>query len=101
MSKSSKELFELGIEKSNRVEKFFKNWHEPELETNTATEMNKLYINARDESSDSDEIFNRIMKTICGKSDCDPSTMIAALAIMAYFFQTCDIFENSREDGMP
>jgi len=94
LSAESRQLFEVGMMKSNLIESFFRQWHDPRLEEKTATEMNSLYKTAVNESLDSDSVFQKILLTIAGDDMGNPPTTIAALTIMAYFFQTCDIFEQ-------
>lgn len=99
LSTESKNLFEVGMIKSNLINNFFRQWHDPSLEEKTATEMNNIYKTAVGECSDSDSVFQRILTTISGTDLGNPSATISALTIMAYFFQTCDIFEQPREEG--
>ena len=76
---------------------FFKQWHDPSLEEKTASEMNRIYKAAVNDCVSPDDVFQRIFITICGTDYGNPTAMISALTIMAYFFQTCDIFEQPRE----
>lgn len=98
LSTATKQLFELGMIKSALIESFFKQWYDPNLEENTATEMNKIYIAAVSDGLCPDDVFQRIFTTISGSDYGNPSVMISSLTIMAYFFQTCDIFEQPREE---
>ena len=98
LSTESKTLFEAGMIKSNFISSFFRQWHDPSLEEKTATEMNNIYTTAVSECLDSDSVFQRILTTISGTDLGNPATTISALTIMAYFFQTCDIFEQPREE---
>ena len=98
LSTESKTLFEAGMIKSNLISSFFRQWHDPSLEEKTATKMNNIYKTAVSECLDSDNVFQRILTTISGTDLGNPSTTISALTIMAYFFQTCDIFEQPREE---
>jgi len=99
LSEESKSLFEAGMIRNNLVEKFFRQWHDPSLEERTAAEMNSIYKTAVSESIDPDNVFQRILTTISGTDLGNPSATVSALSIMAYFFQTCDIFEQPREEG--
>ncbi len=98
LSVATKQLFELGMIKSRLIESFFKQWHDPNLEENTATEMNKIYKAAVNDGLYPDDIFQRIFTTISGSDYGNPTVMISSLTVMAYFFQTCDIFEQPREE---
>ncbi|WP_040660284.1 ABC-three component system protein [Oscillibacter ruminantium] len=97
LSSATKQLFEAGMIKSNLIELFFKQWHDPSLEEKTASEMNRIYKAAVNDCVSPDDVFQRIFTTICGTDYGNPTAMISALTIMAYFFQTCDIFEQPRE----
>lgn len=99
LSAESKSLFEVGMIKSHLIDNFFRQWHDPSLEEKTAVEMNNIYKTAISECMDSDGVFQRILTTISGTDLGNPTTTISALTIMAYFFQTCDIFEQPREEG--
>ena len=96
LSKDSKTLFQTGMIKSNLINDFFKHWHDPGLEGKAAAEMNSIYKTAVKECQDPDCIFKRILTTIGGTDLGNPSSTLSALTIMAYFFQTCDIFEQPR-----
>lgn len=98
LSAATKQLFESGMIKSTLIESFFKHWYDPNLEENTATEMNKIYIAAVNDGLCPDDVFQRIFTTISGSDYGNPTVMISSLTIMAYFFQTCDIFEQPREE---
>lgn len=100
LSDASKLLFEVGMIKSNLITMFFRNWHEPDLEENTASELHKLYETIKKDCIDSDEIFQRILSNICGADNGNPVATVSALTVMAYFFQTCDIFEQPREEAL-
>lgn len=99
LSDYSKQLFETGMIKSKLVSDFFRKWHDAKLEEDTAAELHNIYETAAKEYIDSDDVFQRILSTICGTEFGNPANMVSALTVMAYFFQTCDIFENPREEG--
>lgn len=99
LSAESKRLFEVGMIKSDLIERFFKQWHDPSLEEKTAAEMNRIYKVAVKECMDSDEVFQKILTTVSGSNLGNPTATVSALTIMAYFFQTCDIFEQPREEA--
>ena len=98
LSQDSKQLFELGMMKSNLVEKFFKQWHDPNCESYTAHEISSIYNAAKSDSLNPNEVFQRIFMTINESDTSDTKRMVSTLAVMAYFFQTCDIFEQPREE---
>jgi len=87
LSAESKQLFEVGMIKSNLIDNFFRQWHDPRLEEKTAAEINRIYTVAVSECLDSDDVFKRILLTITGNDIGNPSLTIAALTIMAYFFK--------------
>lgn len=98
LSAATKQLFEVGMIKSNLIESFFTQWYDPSLEENTASEMNKIYKAAVKDCTTPDDVFQRIFTTISGSDIGNPTATISGLTIMAYFFQTCDIFEQPREE---
>lgn len=98
LSQESKQLFELGMIKSNLVEKFFKQWYDPNCESYTAHEINSIYKAAKSDCLNPNEVFQRIFETINESDTSDTKRMVSTLAVMAYFFQTCDIFEQPREE---
>ena len=63
LSVATKQLFELGMIKSRLIESFFKQWYDPNLEENTATEMNKIYKAAVNDGLYPDDVFQRIFTT--------------------------------------
>lgn len=98
LSNSSKQLLETGMIKSSLITNFFKQWHDPTLEENTAAEIHNIYKVAAKEYCDADSIFQRIFTTLISHDSGNPVAMISTLTVMAYFFQTCDIFEQPREE---
>ena len=99
LSDETKQLFEVGMIKSRLMENFFNQWHDPNLEEKTAAEMNNIYKMAVADHLCPDDVFQKILTTIAGQDLGNPAKTVASLTIMAYFFQTCDIFEQPREEA--
>jgi len=97
LSENTKHLLQVGMIKDNLVSEYFAKWYEHDLEENTAKEINSIYERLKGEGKyDPDEIFGHIYKSITPNEN--PDSMACTLAIMAYFFEKCIIFEDAEEE---
>lgn len=82
-----------------RIEKWFSEQADPLLRDTKARQFREIYCEARRNTTDVREIVRRIYGAL-GGSDFDMSTKRAnaVYAVTAYFFDSCDIFEEPPSD---
>ena len=99
LSSAVASFLKIGMEKSQLVEDFFGRWKTPTYGTQIATAFSNRYIELRQESPalHPDEIFGRLEKWAGGASNTSPSRKVAVLAVLAYLFDSCEIFEEPQE----
>jgi len=95
----AKEEFNEGRILAPRIDRWFAEQAEPGLRDATARTFRSLYEQARAVTADPREILGRLYRDL-GGSDFDLSTKRAnaVYAVTAYFFDSCDIFEEPPAD---
>jgi hypothetical protein len=87
-------LIRTGMTKADLVKKYFRD--RPTLQDRIATGVQVEYRRLRDLGTSPDEIFASLQRHCAGSDDSTrlPSRQVAVLAVLAFFFETCDIFER-------
>lgn len=92
-------LLRAGMRKAKLVEDFFATWHDPEFGDEIAEAFNNKYRDLKkDRSLTPDEIFNKLWEFAGGAKKGTPAHEAAILAVLAHFFEKCDIFERSKKE---
>jgi hypothetical protein len=94
LSRSSATLLEVGRYKEKLVEEFFDGWHDPTLGESIAGSFREKYRELRDQQTAPDRIFGELHAYAGGGRRGDPEHEVAVLAVLSYFFERCDIFEE-------
>lgn len=89
-------LLRQGRLRERLVQSFFDAWPDPSLGEDIAEGFRQRYAALRKVGLASDQIFGEL-QAFAGGMDGDPTHQGAVLAVMSYFFERCDIFE----DGIP
>lgn len=99
LSQAVASFLKIGMEKAPLVEEFFNRWKTPTYGTQIAAAFKNQYIELRDQSPSlhPDEIFGRLEKWAGGNDLTSPSRKVAILAVLAYLFDSCEIFEEPKE----
>lgn len=63
-----------------------------------AAGFHEEYLRLRAEFDDPDDIVWQLEQYVLGNASAPPAQRRAAMAVLAYFFQSCDIFENPPAD---
>ncbi len=86
------------MQKSPLVAQFFDNWKNPVYGEQIASAFNSQYVSLRDTipSLHPDEIFGQLETWAGGVVNTTPTHKAAVLAVMAYLFDKCEIFEDAR-----
>ncbi|MBM7073533.1 hypothetical protein JQC92_16080 [Shewanella sp. 202IG2-18] len=89
-------LLTAGRRKEKLVEDLLLNWPDPEYGENLAESFRNKYKLLSLEMTSPDKVFAGLRSFSGGESD-DISAQVSSLAVLSYFFERCDIFENAPE----
>lgn len=92
------DFLKIGMQKSPLVSQFFNNWQNPTYGEQIALAFKNKYVALRDASPQPhpDEIFGQLEVWAGGMANTTPSHKAAVLAVMAYLFDKCEIFEDAQ-----
>ncbi|MCW2107102.1 UNVERIFIED_ORG: hypothetical protein M2402_004293 [Rahnella aquatilis] len=92
------EFLKIGMPKSPLVKQFFENWNKPVYGEQIAAAFKNKYESLRDRVPPfhPDEIFGQLESWAGGVVNTTPSHKAAVLAVMAYLFDECEIFEDAK-----
>jgi hypothetical protein len=98
LSRNVAALLKAGMEKAELVEKFFDRWHDALYGDRLAGAFRSRYIELRDQSPKigPDEIFHELHTWAGGTWASSSGLQVAVLAVLAFFFEQCEIFEAPR-----
>lgn len=101
LSQEVSDFLKIGMQKSMLVAEFFNVWKNPTYGEQIAQAFKREYVALRDGSPQlhPDEIFGRLETWAGGTIDTTPKHKAAILAVMAYFFDKCEIFEDAQAMG--
>lgn len=95
LSDSIAELLKAGMSKAMLVDDFFKKWHDPAFGEKIAVAFRNKYALLRDEFTPN-EIFHELQTWASGPERRMPEHEMAVLTVIAYYFESCDIFEEPK-----
>lgn len=95
LSESVSILLKAGMTKAPLVETFFEKWHDETLGERVAESFRTKYQALR-KRFNPDQIFAELESWASGPGRNSPKHQLAVLAILAYYFDSCDIFEEPR-----
>lgn len=93
------ELLRQGRRREPLVEQFFNDWPDPSFGEEIAQGFRERYQALKEEDLSPDQIFSEL-QTFAGGMDGTPPHQAAVLAVMSYFFERCDIFEDHVEEDV-
>lgn len=98
LSPAVADFLKIGMQKSQLVSGFFQNWRDPTYGERIASTFRKRYISLTelDPPLHPDEIFGRLEVWAGGAVNNTPTHKAAVLAVMAYLFDRCEIFEDAK-----
>ena len=97
LSDSVAALLKLGMSRADLVRKYFK--LKPILQDALAESFRSKYQELRIKTAAPDEIFGALQRFAGGNLVPSPSRQNAVLAVLAFLFEECDIFERSPAGG--
>ncbi|MHB1628619.1 MAG: ABC-three component system protein [Bacilli bacterium] len=98
LSSSVQTLLKVGMARAKKVEDFLDHWHDPRLGDHVAEAFHRKYEELKRQLSVPDEIFWALQIYAGGSEIPLPKHQAAVLAVLAYLFERCHIFERTRED---
>lgn len=101
LSQAVADFLKIGMQKSMLVAQFFNNWNNPTYGEQIAQAFKSEYVTLRDRvpALHPDEIFGRLETWAGGTANTTPRHKAAVLAVMAYLFDKCEIFEDAQAVG--
>ena len=98
LSQAVADFLKIGMQKSPLVAQFFNGWKTPTYGEQIAQAFKSQYIALRDglPQLHPDEIFGRLEVWAGGTDNHTPMHKAAVLAVMAYLFDKCEIFEDAQ-----
>lgn len=98
LSQAVADFLKIGMQKSPLVAQFFNDWRDPTYGEQVAQAFKNKYLSLRNERPriHPDEIFARIEVWAGGTTNITPRHKAAVLAVMAYLFDKCEIFEDAK-----
>jgi ABC-3C protein len=96
LSSEAKHLLALGMRKAKLVGRFFSDWHEPSFGDVVANAFTREYERLKSSGLTPDEILVRLQDFAGGRIHGSPSHETAVLAVLAFLFEQCDIFEPAK-----
>ncbi len=93
LSESVATLLKAGMTKASLVRDFFEQWHDETLGERVADSFQDEYQSLRGKLRP-DDVFAALESWAGGSDRGSPQHQLAVLAIIAYYFDSCDIFEE-------
>jgi len=97
LSDHPRRLLTAGMTQARMVEGYFDNHPDPTLRDRTAMLMKVEWMGLQARGVDGDDAFEHLYERVT-RSAQDSRQVSAALALLAYLFESCDIFENAPSD---
>jgi hypothetical protein len=98
LSDDAAALLRQGRRREKLVQDFFDAWPDPSFGEDIAQAFRARYQSLKAVGLSPDQIFAQL-QTFAGGMDGEPSHQGAVLAILCYFFERCDIFEDAFQDA--
>ena len=93
LSDEVQQLLLVGMQKSSLVGRFFSTWHDPQFGDRIARAFRSRYEELKRNNILGDEAFLELWRFAGGATRREPRIEAAVLAVLAFLFEACDIFE--------
>ncbi|SEG12850.1 hypothetical protein SAMN05421819_1883 [Bryocella elongata] len=97
LSDYTQSLLTMGSRKAHLVKKLFDKWHDPELGDRVAATFHAKYLELRDSGESGDDLLTHLWHYAGGGSQDGSAKETAVLALLAFLFEECEIFEPVKE----
>ena len=94
LSDTTADVLPFGRRKESLVGQYFRLHHDPTLGEEVAQAFREKYGVLREANLRADTIFCELWAFVGGGGFTSPEQMAAVFAVLSYFFERCDIFEN-------
>jgi hypothetical protein len=94
LSDSAATLLKAGMTRAEVVKKYLRGLSDPTRHDRVAAAFRHHYEELKGEGMPPDDILGNLQKFVAGDDVFSPSHQAATLAILAYFFEACEIFER-------
>ena len=94
LSKAAADMLRLGRQREKLVQDFFDEWPNPSFGEEIAEAFRSHYESLKAVSLSPDQIFGEL-QSFTGGMEGNPTHQAAVLAVLSYFFERCDIFEDA------
>jgi hypothetical protein len=101
LSNEAADLLKMGRRKEQLVQRFFDTYIDPTLGEDIAQAFRARYQALKDAKKSADEMFSELQIFSGGMTTGTPAHQGAVLAVMSYFFERCDIFEDALSAQTP
>jgi hypothetical protein len=98
LSQDAEALLRQGRRREKLVQEFFDAWPDPSFGEDVAEAFRTHYQALRAVHLSPDEIFGQL-QSFAGGMEGEPSHQGAVLAVLSYFFERCDIFEDVAQEA--
>lgn len=98
LSDESKHFIKLGQRKSKYAGQFFRQWYDPRYGEEISASFKEEYRRLKNIGIPPDDIYSRLTLFTGLHRVTAPQDKMAVYALVAYFFEVCDIFENPLEE---
>lgn len=95
LSECVEALLRSGMSKADLLRRYFRT--RPGLQDEIAESFSSHYKELKAANLGPDEIFGKLQTFAGGGQPQSPSTQVAVLAVLAFFFEECDIFERQSD----
>lgn len=99
LSADAAALLAQGRRREKLVQDFFDQWPDPSFGEGIAEAFRERYAALKLSGLAPDQIFGEL-QSFAGGMDGEPSHQGAVLAVMSYFFERCDIFEDTAKETL-
>lgn len=96
LSEDVADLLKAGRRKEALVERYFRTHPSPDRGEKIAVAFRRRYGQLREQGLSPDDIFAKLQQSAGGGGS--PKRQTAALAILSYYFERCDIFEDTDDE---
>lgn len=86
-----------GWQNTHLVEEYFRNHHDPMIGEQIAQRFRVRYLYFKTQGLDAGSTMSSLYEDIIGIGNVPPARQVAAQALLAYLFESCDIFETPPE----
>lgn len=99
LSESTRQLLNTGATRSALVAAFFDQWHDATYGERMSGAFRKRYLELRDTMPQihPDDIYTNLFQWAGGGLMKSTAHQVAVYAVLAYFFESCDIFEPAKD----